>query len=84
MTESMLHALADMLRPALSSVEMRGDGASCFLYLTGNGRSAEVSRNADGFWVEFWDSLDASALPAKEATFDSIQAIEIALRIHFR
>lgn len=80
----MLHALADSLRRDLSIADIRGDGASSFLYLAGNGRSAEVSRSAEGFWVEFWDSADASALPANEATFNSIRDVEIALRAHFK
>ena len=81
--ESALRALADRLRHRLALVDLRGDGASQFLYLIGNGRSTEVSRHEDGFWLELWDSLEESALPIAEVTVSSIEEVESALLDHF-
>jgi len=81
--ESALCALADRLRPWLTLAELRGEGASKFLYLVGNGRSAEVSRHEDGFWLELWDSLEDSALPIAESILGSIEEVDCALSDHF-
>lgn len=74
-----LRALANRLLCFFPEVYLRGEGASLFLYVVGNGRSAEISWHEDGFWVEFWDSLHEDAQPVAEATFNSDQAVELAL-----
>jgi len=77
--ESRLHELADILERSPLRADMRGDGASRFLYVVGNGRSAEVSLHSDKFWVEFWNSLDENAQAVAEAMFDSVREVEEAL-----
>lgn len=74
-----LRNLANKLLCFFPEVYLRGEGASLFLYVVGNGRSAEVSWHDGGFWVEFWNSLNEDAQPVTEATFNSDQAVELAL-----
>ncbi len=35
---------------------VRGDGAARFVYAERAGRAIELSRAAEGWWVEFWSS----------------------------
>jgi hypothetical protein len=78
--DSRLVDLSSRLVSKISVVEIRGDGASRFLYVTGNGKSAEVSMHKGKFWVEFWGSLDEDAQPMMEAFYESIQSVEAALQ----
>ena len=49
--------------------ELRGNGASSFLFADHNGRSVEVSIDRDTWWIEFWErSSDPDEQPVKEAT----------------
>lgn len=59
--------------------DVRGHGASRFLYVVGAGRAAEVSCNNGAYWVEFWESLDADARPVGEAALPSVKRVEEAL-----
>ena len=60
-------------------VDVRGHGASRFLYVLGAGRAAEVSCNNGAYSVEFWESLDADAQPVGEAVLPSVERVEEAL-----
>lgn len=80
--EPRLCELADRLISGVSEIHMRGEGDARFLYVVGNGRSAEVSLMKDAFWVEFWDSLDEDAQPVAEAIFGSTQSVEDAVLEH--
>lgn len=77
--ESILRELAAQLIRRVSEVAVRGHGRSCFLYVVGSGKSAEVSIQDDGFWVEFWDSLDAEAQPVSESTYSTSGEVEAAV-----
>lgn len=78
-TEANLRHLADRLSPFSSVVSIRGSGAGRFLYVVCHGRSAEVSLAAEGWWVEFWGSLDEDAQPEKQVTLGSIAEVERVL-----
>jgi hypothetical protein len=77
--ELTLRELAARLILRVSEVAIRGDGSSRFLYIVGNGKSAEVSWHKERLWVEFWDSLNEDAQPVAEAMFDSPQEAESAI-----
>lgn len=77
-----LQSLAARLKPVLSEVHVRGEGAAQFLYVVGNDRSAEVSMDQGRYWVEFWDSLDEDASPVAQAMYDSLQEVEDGLLPH--
>ena len=79
MKEKTLRQLGSRLILILSEVAIRGNGDSLFLYVVGNGKSAEVSWNGDQLWVEFWNSLEEDAPPISDATFDQIEDVEAAL-----
>lgn len=69
-----LNLLMSRLLPFAETIELKGSGKSAFLYMTGNGKSVEVSLDGNSFWVEYWDCLDEDAEPVGE---NSIAAVEI-------
>lgn len=81
--EANLRHLADRLSRFSSVVSIRGSGAGRFLYVVCQGRSAEISPAAEGWWVEFWGSVDEDAQPEKQVMLDSIAEVEVLLRGHF-
>lgn len=62
------------------SIDLRGEGASRFLYVVGARGAAEVSWHGEGFWIQFWDSLDPDAQPTGELVTRSVGGVEKALR----
>ncbi len=60
---------AELLRRGVSS-ELRGSGASAFLFAEHLGKAIEVSKHECQFWVEFWEANpDEYAPPVKEDFF---------------
>jgi hypothetical protein len=69
-----LAEILDELTPQLEEVNLRGKGASSFIYAVNKGRAVEISENDDGFWLEFWEkSDDEDAAPVKEITVDGVE-----------
>lgn len=83
MIETKLLDLADRLSSVPCIVSMQGDHAGRFLYIVCNERSAEVSLTEQGWWVEFWGSLDEGAQPEMESTLDSLVEVEATLLNYF-
>jgi hypothetical protein len=81
--ETKLLDLADRLSSVPCIVSIRGDHAGRFLYIVCNERSAEVSLTAQGWWVEFWGSLDEDAQPERASALNSLVEVEAALLDYF-
>lgn len=77
--ERLLHELSIGPLNHAFRLELRGEGASRFLYVVGDGVSAEVSWHKEAFWIEFWDSLEEDASPIGELMVPSVQDVEQAL-----
>lgn len=50
-----LNHIADRLKPA----EVRGQNSAAFVFAESGARAVEMSRSAEGWWVEFWENDDA-------------------------
>lgn len=61
-----LEVVRARLAAAADHVEIRGDGASRFVYGENRGRAVEVSQDGDKVCVEFWE---------RNAEFESHQAL---------
>ena len=81
--QASLGDLADRLKRVSSIASIRGDGVAQFLHVICNERAAEVSLAGEGWWVEFWGSLDGDAQPERESTLNSIAEVELALLDYF-
>ncbi len=49
-----LKAVVEFLMSVAPNAEIRGNGASSFLFAQANNRALELSSTADGVWVEYW------------------------------
>jgi hypothetical protein len=81
MIRTPLEDIQDRLSSHFEKVDLRGDGASSFIYATHRGRAVELSEDNGSYWVEFWECTeDEDSPPAKELTISSAtEAIEAAI-----
>ena len=54
MTE--LNDAASQLRSAATTVVVRGNDKSCFVYAELNNHAIELSKSREGWWVELWEN----------------------------
>jgi hypothetical protein len=71
-----LQRIVEDVRAVSSSVEIRGDGVAMFVSATTRQRAVEVSKSAEGVWVEFW--IADRDEPVREEAFDSYSEATIA------
>ena len=70
------------LQLTLQSVSVRGEDLASFIYAEEKGRAVEISKDYDGWWLEFWEeSEDEDAPPVKDEVLkDEDQVVTEALR----
>lgn len=65
---------ASRLREAAVKVIDRGNGQSRFVYAERNGYAIELSKSAEGWWVEFWANERVAAEHTYAFCIDAVSA----------
>jgi hypothetical protein len=70
-----LSEVQDLLPGDLEKVQIKGQGASSFLFAINKGRAVEISESEGELWLEFWEkSDDEDAAAVKECTVANPEA----------
>jgi hypothetical protein len=73
-----LEQLRELAFNEFERCSVRGEGKAAFLFIEHAGRAVEVSKDADEWWVEYWEaSEDENAPPVHEET---LATAELAIR----
>ncbi len=76
--ESELNAVVKNLKMVASVADVRGEGASSFVFAEANARAIELSSSVDGVWVEYWQG-DIET-PDHECLFHTYEAATLDAR----
>ncbi len=80
-----LSSLLKLLKPFSETIELKGSGVAEFIYLTGNGKSIEISIDDGSFWIEYWeDCTDEDAQSICENTFNAIEDVQKSVKAWLR
>lgn len=65
----LLRWMVGQLASTVEQATIRGESKAMFLFACDRGRSVEVSRKEDAWWIEFWEcDSDADAPPLLDIT----------------